>query len=138
MPFSTYAQEAILNQWFGGTAAPIPATLYVGLSSTQPAQDGTNITEPSGGAYARVAVTNNTTNWPAAQTGPSGNSVISNATAVTFPTATASWGTLDYYFVSDAATGGNMLGWATLSSPQTVNANSIASFAAGTLSISQT
>ena len=35
----------------------LPATVYQGLSSTTPAADGSNVTEPSGSGYARKALT---------------------------------------------------------------------------------
>ena len=137
MAFSNYLQEALLDLVFGDQAWTVPATLYVGLSSTAPAADGTGITEPSGGAYARVAVANNTTNWPSA-TVSGGSSSVSNGTAIPFPTATADWGTVDYYFIADAATAGNVLGFTALTSSQTISTNDVASFAVGTLVISLT
>jgi hypothetical protein len=56
----------MLDSRFGSVAVAIPATYYVGLSTTTPTNTGTNVTEPAGGSYARVAVTNNATNFPAA------------------------------------------------------------------------
>lgn len=65
MALTNYTDGKILDQIFGGTAWSPPATLYFGLSTTTIYADGTGITEPSGGLYARVAVTNNVTNFPA-------------------------------------------------------------------------
>jgi len=43
-----------------------PATLYAALIITLPDGDDGSIVEFSGGTYARVAITNNATNFPAA------------------------------------------------------------------------
>lgn len=63
---------------------------------------GTVPNEPSGGGYARVAITNNTTNWPAASNGQK-----SNGTDILFPVATADWGQVAVVSIWDAETGGN-------------------------------
>lgn len=74
--------------------------------------------EPSGGAYARVAVTNNTTNWP---TPTGGNPATSaNGTAVTFPTTTASWGQLVGFLINDSSTAGTYQAWAPFASTSAV------------------
>jgi hypothetical protein len=78
-----------------------PATLYVGLYTSTPGPDGTGGTEVSGGSYARKAVTNNGTNFPAAVDG-----IKSNGTAITFATATADWGSVDGVGIFAASSGG--------------------------------
>src|SRR5205823_752298 len=88
-----YAEGKILDQVFGATAWTAPGTLYFGLwgsaGSINDASTGGTTGEVSGGSYARVAVTNNTTNFPAATgTAPT---TKKNGTAITFPTATANW-----------------------------------------------
>ena len=64
--FTTYLDDAIVNQIFGGVAYTPPANIYIGLSSTLPTVAGGNITEPAIGTngYARASVANNTTNFP--------------------------------------------------------------------------
>lgn len=131
MAFTTYTDNTFLNLMFGATAYTAPATLYVGLSTTTPAVGGTGITEPVGNAYARVAVTNNVTNFPAAASGSK-----SNGTTITFPTATGTWGTVTYFFISDASTAGNILGYGVLNTAQTVANGDTLSFAASALTIS--
>lgn len=95
-------ERAILDSQFGSGS---PATWYFGLSTTQPNDDGTGFTEPSGGAYARVAKTNNATNFPAAAT-VSGVTSKSNGTKITFPDPTASWGSVGWYGIFTASSGG--------------------------------
>lgn len=133
MSFTNYLELKLLDLLFSDAAYTIPATLYVGLSTTAINNDGTGITEPSGNAYARVAVTNNATNWPAATGGNPASK--SNGTAVTFPTATGSWGTVVAFFIADASTAGNVLAYGSLTVNQTITTNDTASFAIGNLTI---
>ncbi len=97
-------ERTILDNRFGSGT---PATWYVGLTTTAPNDDGTNVTEPVGGSYARVAVTNNTTNFPAASTS-GGITRKSNGTAVTFANPTGNWGKIVGYVIADALSGGNI------------------------------
>jgi hypothetical protein len=73
------AKNKTIGKWFGGTDFTPPATWYVALLD---ASD----TELSGNGYARVAVTNNTTNFPTPTTGQNSISI-----EVTFPVATGDW-----------------------------------------------
>ena len=63
-------------------------------------------TEVTGGSYARVAYTNNATNFPAASGGAK-----SNGTLIAWAAATASWGTVVAVAGLDAASGGNFGFW---------------------------
>ena len=54
MSFFDYLENKVLDHVVGKTAYTSP-TVYIGLSSTTPAEDGTSVTEPSAGAYARVS-----------------------------------------------------------------------------------
>jgi hypothetical protein len=109
-----------------------PATVYVALFTTLPGEDGTGGTEVSGGSYARVAVTNNSTNWPAATT-VAGAGTKSNGTAVTFPTATANWGTVVGFGFYTASSSGTLIGYGSLSSSVAVNSGNQASFGVAAL-----
>lgn len=71
---------------------------YLGLSSTAPNPDGTNITEPSGNGYARVLV--GVSDVPVTQKfGDVANDEISNAVEIYFPESTGSWGAPLTHFV---------------------------------------
>jgi len=107
--------NSIADFLFGKTSYVPPTTLYLGLSTTTIAAGGTGITEPSGGAYARVAMTNNKTTWGTASGG-----AVANAAEFSFPEATASWGTITYAFFSDAASGGNLVTFGALTSSRLV------------------
>lgn len=126
---STYLEDKMLN-WMKGTAfGTAPTTVYVALFTTAPADDGTGGTEVSTGSYARVAITTSS-GWSAI----SGTSPrqISNSGIITFPTPTASWGTIVAIGIYDASTAGNLLYWNTITS-QAIATGVVASFAASTL-----
>lgn len=95
---ATAARErSIADSQFGGGASTwAPATWYLGLSTTIPNDDGSGFTEPSTGSYARVAVTNNATNFPAAQT-IDGDTRKWNGIKLTFANPTGTWGLIGYY-----------------------------------------
>lgn len=116
MPKSTYLAKKLLDLPVGAVAFTAPGTLYFSLHTASLQADGTG-TEVSGGSYARASLTNNTTNFPAAVT-----TSKSNATAITWPTASAAWNTVVSVGVWDASTGGNLLYYATITS-KTVDAN---------------
>lgn len=127
--FSDYIENKLLDLLFSNAAYSIPGTLYMALFTAAPSDSGGG-TEVSGGSYARVAVTNNNTNFPAASGGSK-----SNGTTITFPTATAAWGTVVAMGIFDASSSGNLLAWATLTTAKTVASGDTPSFAAGALVI---
>jgi hypothetical protein len=104
---STYQHNALLDSLFGAGA---PATLYFALMTGAPTIAGGG-TEVTGGSYARKAVTNNSTNFPAAASG-----VKTLGVAQAFVTATADWGTVVAVAIYDALSGGNLIGFAAVTS----------------------
>lgn len=136
---SDYLENKILDHVLRATAYTAPATVYVGLLTAAPNDTGGG-TEVSGNAYARVAITSGTAAWNNTQGNTTGASTgtdgtIENAAAVTFPTPTpAGWGTVTHFAVYDAATAGNLLFYAALTTSKTINAGDAVSFAAGALS----
>lgn len=125
MPFTNYLDQKIVQLLFGDTTYSVPATWYVALSTTTPAQaEGStphwNFTEPSGNGYARVSVANTSTHWEATTTEPSNGYTMVNKTAVTFPTPTGSWGTVTYFGIFDASTGGNLIGYGALTTSKAI------------------
>lgn len=133
MPASTYLANKLLDHQLGKTAYTMP-TVYVALSSTTPTAAGTNVTEPSGGSYARVATSGAT--WATAASG-----ATSNAAAITFPTATASWvsgSNLTHVALYDASSTGNMLAFGTITVPKSAISGDTVSIAIGELDITLT
>lgn len=131
---SDYLEAQIIKYWFQNDVAAVakPATLYVGLSTTA-CSDAATGTEVTGGSYARVAVTANSTNFAGPTTN---NGTVTNGGAVTFPAPTASWGTVTHWFIADAATAGNLLWCAALTTAKTVNNGDAApSFSTSAMSV---
>lgn len=127
--FTDYLENEVLDHLFGAATYTSPTTLYVGLC-TSVSESGTITGEPSSGAYARVAVTNNATNFPAAVSGAK-----SNGTVIEFPEATAAWGTMSVFFLASAATAGNVLAYGDLTVPKAVAIGDTPKFNVGTLTI---
>lgn len=123
MSFSNYLENKVLLHVFGATAYTAPATLYIGLFTSDPGEGGTG-TEVSGGSYARQTATFTV----------AGN-LASNTAAVEFPTASASWGTITYAAVYDAASGGNLLASGGLATSKTIDSGDVFRIPAGDLDI---
>lgn len=130
-----YTENNLLNFLFRAVAFPVPGNIYVGLFTAAPADAGTGGTEVSGSAYARQQVARGTVEWKDASAAVQG--MTENVNAITFPTATGSWGTVTHVGVWDAVTGGNMLYFGALAASQLVSAGNIFKFNAGDLEISE-
>lgn len=125
---------------FRGTSLPnslatsLPVGLHVSLHTGDPGVDGQTANEVSGGSYARVSKPQGTTDWTTATT--ANPSVISNATVVTFTTASGSWGLVTYFAIWQHATGTaitNFIGGQALTASQTIGTGNTASFAVNAL-----
>lgn len=127
---ANYYENAVLNV-LGGTSITAPATVYVALFTATPGEAGPG-TEVTGGSYARKAVTNNATNWPASTAGSK-----SNGTDITFVTPTASWGTVTSFGIFDAATSGNCFYYGDLALPKAVASGEVFAFLAGNIVITE-
>lgn len=140
MPFTSFFDHAaIMANLFSASVYSVPSNWYIALSTTTPTQaQGTsppwNFTEPSGNGYARVTVANNSTNWVSAAA-PATGWTMENGTAITFPVATGSWGTVTYVGIFDASSSGNCVAYGALTSSQAITTNDIGSFAINALTI---
>jgi hypothetical protein len=129
--------DALIKSWldytFGGTAYSGPgATIKFALMRTLPGPNGAGGVELSGSGYARVSVTNNSTNFPASTLG---SGIKTNGAAIQFPAPTASWGTIAGIAMYDDA-GTTLLGTFALS--QTFETGQQPTIPAGTLTIQLT
>ena len=125
--FTDYLENKVLLHVFGGTAYTAPSTLYVGLFTAAPSDTGGG-TECAGGSYARKSMPDMTVSG----TSPT---QATNGAAVEFATATGAWGTVTHCGVFDAASSGNLLGWAALTASKTVSSGDVFRFDAGDLDI---
>lgn len=121
---SNYLEDALINATLRNTSYTSPATVYVGLYTTDPTDANTG-TEVSGGSYARTSVT----------FGAPSNGVTTNSAAVEFPQATGSWGTVGWIGILDASTSGNLLYHTALDVSKTIDSGDIFKIAIGSLSV---
>lgn len=122
---SNTLENAILDTVLGGPQRTIDATVWAALYTVAPTDAGGG-TEVTGGSYARVSITNNATNWPAASGGSK-----SNGTAISFPQASGSWGTVVAFALHNHATADQPLIWGDLTASKTVTSGDTAQFAIG-------
>ena len=105
---------------------PLTVNAFVSLHTSDPLDTGGS--EVSGGSYARQG--------PSAFTNTGNNpTVSSNSGIITFPAATANWGTVTHFGVWDAVTAGNYLGSGAVTTAKAVTSGDTARFAANALTI---
>ncbi len=126
---STYWLNKVMNTMYTeGTD-----TFYLGLSSAQPAKDGSGVAEPTGNNYARVQVTEFTV---------PNNGVVKNVNALEFPRSTGIWfdnPKAAYWVLFDGAgAGANVISSGSLDEPKSIESNTIVVIAAETLSVTLT
>jgi hypothetical protein len=153
---SNFLENKLIDWLFRGQAIGItgasagatsgPTALYVALFTS-----ATSLTDAGGGTevsttgtnYARALITSGLGAWAGTSVSTGGSvssgtdGTTSNVSAITFnaPGGTA-WGTIQYFGIFDAVTGGNMLIYGQLTTNKTVNANDAApAFSANALSI---
>ncbi len=102
---SDYTVANLINALLGKASFPVTSEAYLALFTATPANSGSPTNEVTGGSYT-----------------------------ITFPTATATWGTITEVALCDAATGGNWLVKVAIT-PQVVNNGSIFELPVGTLSL---
>jgi len=118
---SNYLENKLLDHALGTASYTMP-TVYLALYTSDPTDADTG-TEVSGGGYARQAVSFNAA---------SGGSA-SNSSDITFPQATADWGTITHIGLRDASTGGNLLWYGALDVAKTINNGDTFEISAGDL-----
>jgi hypothetical protein len=107
---------SLQNHVLGATAYVAPATVYLALYSAVPsdAGGGTELTSGTAPGYARVAITNNTSNFPAATTnGTTGKGEKKLGVAQSTPANSSgvNWPTVVGWALLDTSTGGTQLMW---------------------------
>lgn len=124
MSFTNYLENKVMAYVFTGTAFSSPSSsLYLALFTDDPGEGGSG-TEVSGTSYARQLFTMTTT-----------NNASTNGSAIEFPAAGSSWGTVTHVAVMDALTSGNMLASAALAASKTIGSGDVFRIPAGDLDI---
>lgn len=113
---SNTLEKELLDRIFKQTAMSGISALHVSIHSADPADTGANEL-PLAGGYARQQLdpdVNNTTHTNWSSVGTTGTAQeVTNAAAITFPTATADWNggsPVTYFGLFTAGTGGTFIG----------------------------
>ena len=139
MAFSEYLADKVLN-WIQGSSFPTElSNVYISVHTGVPGANGTSNDVTSGGSgIASGRATVSAANLSAPTAAPGGGRQVSNANAVTLTSsatnAAAPAGvTLTHFGIWDSASGGNFLGYGTLTQPVTVFTGDTVQFAATSL-----
>jgi hypothetical protein len=122
MAISNAGGADILNKEWNATNYTPAVTYYIGFRN--------NGTELTGGSYARIAVTLNTTNFPATST-----TLMTNGTVFSTPTATSDWLEADEVAIFVASSGGTARYTGLLDAPFTLRTGTFRTFGVGSLRI---
>ena len=125
MSFSNTFETHVLTYVFTATSVTRPTAWYLALFTSNPtdAGSGTEVST-SGTAYARQTATFTVS-----------GDTASNSSAIEFPTATSSFGTVSHVAVFDAATSGNLIAYAALTSSKAIDTGDVFRVPAGDLDI---
>lgn len=134
---SDYLEVELVKHLFRTGSMTKPTVLAVALctAATSDSQTGATITEvTNSNNYSRTTLNPLDANWAATN---GANGITSNLSAITFPQASGSWGTITHIAICDSAThgAGNMLFHGALSVSKTVNNGDTFSFQIGDLVI---
>ena len=125
MSLSNTFETHTLNYLFTTTSVTRPTAWYIALFTSNPDEDasGTEVSA-SGTAYARQSATFTVSGTEA-----------TNSAAIEFPTATASYGTVTHIGVYDAASAGNLIAYAALTTSKAIDTGDVLRLPANDLDI---
>lgn len=121
---SNYLENALINGTLRATTFTAPAAVYVSLHTADPTDAGSG-TEVSGGSYARQAAT----------FGAPSNGASTTTADITYPQATAGYGTVTHIGIFDALTTGNLLYHSPLNTSKTIETGDIFKITSGSLTV---
>jgi hypothetical protein len=122
---SDYLENKLLDHVLRNVSYTSPTTVYVGLFTADPTDAGTG-TEVSGGSYARQIVSVTTAT----------GGIVTSSADVTFPQATASWGTISHIGLLDALSSGNLLMHTALTTSRAIETGDVLKISTGSLTAS--
>lgn len=133
--FANASANTFLNQVLRSASALAPASIAIALATSAPtdASTGASFNEvANSNNYARVSVNPGTGNWNAGSGG-----LATNINAITFPTASGSWGTVTHIVILDTATYGSgaILWWGAATTSFAVAASTTYTIPATSLSV---
>lgn len=121
---SDYTENLALEWLLTSNSATRPTAWYLGLHTGSPADDDSGANEVSGGSYARQSVAFSVT-----------TDTASNSATITFPAATANWGTISHISVYDASSAGNLLFHGAVTTSKTIESGDTFQVSSGNLTI---
>ena len=122
---SDYLENKLLDHVLRNTSYTSPTTVYVGLFTADPTDAGSG-TEVSGGSYARQILSVTTAT----------GGIVTSSADVTFPQATASWGTISHIGLLDALSSGNLLMHTALTTSRSIETGDVLKISTGSLTAS--
>jgi hypothetical protein len=122
---SNYLENKILDHVLRNVSYTSPTTVYVGLYTSDPADDNSG-TEVTGGSYARQILSVTTAT----------DGIVTSSADVTFPQATAQWGTISHIGLLDAVSSGNLLMHTPLTTSRSVEVGDVLKISTGSLTAS--
>jgi hypothetical protein len=135
---SNYLENAVLDYWLGKSfTTTAPPTVYIALyeSTINDTWTPSDTGECPGSTYARVAVTNSSTNW----TNASGGAKENNSVFTFTTSAGADWSTVQAFAIHDSnsTSSGNMLYWGDLTASQAISSGNVVRFSTGAIDITE-
>ena len=124
LQMARYLEDKVFNLTLRGQAFTPPDPVYLALF-TSAIDEVTGGTEVSGGDYERQEIAFDA---PVDGTG-------ANTSVVTFPSASADWGTISHWAIMDDLTSGNMLYYGEADTPRTVTTGNTITVVAGKISV---
>lgn len=123
-----FLENNLINHVLRNTPYTSPTTIFVGMFTVAPDDTGGGTEVPTGGtAYIRQSIVFD----------PPSNGTTQNNADVTFPVATASWGTLVAFGIFDAVSGGNLLYHGLLTASKTISINDVFEWLLGNLTVQE-
>ena len=134
---SNYLEGELIKHIFRTGSFTKPSVLAIALVTTgvTDSETGSTIAEvTNANNYARQTLNPSDSNWAAPA---AGNGLTDNLSAITFPQASGSWGTVVGVAILDSAThgAGNVLFYGTLAVSKSINNGDTFSFAIGDLDV---
>jgi len=133
LTFSNSFEDVVLDSILGVGATLLTNNLEVALSSTNPTEDGSGITEPVGNGYIRKEISKDDVYWGAAVDGEK-----TNSETISFAEASGAWGTMTHWAIYDTGVFkiyGEITDVSGNSSPQYVDNGDVVRFLPGALKI---
>lgn len=123
---SNYSENKLTDHVLGTTVYVPSTALHLALSTTDPDDDITQLTEPVGGSYARRPIV----------FGAEAARTISQNALITYALSSAAWGTVTHWAIMDALSGGNMLAHGSFDTSYVIGSGKIFSVATNQVKVS--